>query len=203
MKKFTVIMMAIVMTLAMTISMTSCGAEPANKGDNEIAKLIDEGWDSVMSSCTEGVYKAVFTKDGSYDSVMHVEAKMSKEQYEAYEDIDFADDDAEDRQMEIITSIADVTVTDITDKVPTQEEMDKYVGKKVKDLENDGFENSGNSSDPDTGVVTFYYDGPEYCVEIGFDKELKLDLDDLSTNDIRDLTIASVRMTALGSNFVD
>ena len=202
MKKITIALLALIMAFAFVAC--SSGDATDTGTQNEIADLYaNEELTPGMTSCTEGVWKGVFyTED--YSEVKHVVATMTKEQRDAYEAIDFADDDAEDQQQAIIFQIEDVTVTDITDEVPTQETLDTWVGKTCGDMEGAGFEQTGNTFVEDTpGSLELYYDGPDYCVAVGFDKKLKLNIDDLSPNDMRALVIKSVRMTALGSKYCD
>lgn len=198
MKRITITILAIVMVFAFV----ACSSNEPVADQNEIAALFaNEEYLSCMSSCSEGIWKGVFQKD-DYAEVILAEAKMSDEQYEAYEAIDFVDDDAEEQQHAIIFAIQDVTITDITDKVPTQDELDSWIGRTCADLEEEGFYESGNSSDEEEGLRIFY-DGPDYCVALGFKNSKELNIDDLSANDIRALKITSVRMTALGDSFIN
>ena len=198
MKKYIITVFALVMAFAFV----ACSYNESVVEKNKIADLYaNEEYSSCMSSCTEGVWKGVFQKD-DYAEVILVEAKMSDEQHKAYEAIDFADDDAEEKQEAIIFAIQDVTITDVTDRVPTQDVLDSWIGKTCADLEEAGFYESGNTSDEEEGLSIFY-DGPDYCVALGFKNSKELNIDDLSTNDIRALKITSVKMTALGDSFVD
>ena len=196
MKKIVITIIAIIMACALA----ACGSNEPAADQNEIAELFaNEEYSSCMSSCSEGVWKGVFQKD-EYAEVILAEAKMSDEQYEAYEAIDFADDDAEAQQQAIIFAVQDVTITDVTDKVPTQDVLDSWIGKTCADLEEAGFYESGNTSDEEKGLE-IYYNGPDYCVALGFKNSKELNIDDLSANDIRALKITSVRMIALGESF--
>lgn len=198
MKKLTITILFIVMVFAFA----ACGSNQPVAEQNEIATLFaNEEYSSCMSGCMDGVWKGVFQKD-DYAEVILAEAKMSDEQYKAYETIDFADDDAEEKQREIIFAIQDVTITDVTDKVPTQDVLDSWIGKTCADLEEAGFYESGNTSDEEEGLRIFY-DGPDYCVSLGFKNSKELNIDDLSANDIRALKITNVRMIGLGDSFIN
>lgn len=200
MKKLTITLLAIIMAFAFA----ACSSNEPAAEQNEIADLYaNEEYTCCMSSCTEGVWKGVFQKE-DYAEVILAEAKFSKEEAEAYDAIDFADEDAEDKQQDIVFHATDVTITDVTDKVPTQETLDSWIGKKCKDLEDADFYESGNTCDPDDpSTLEMYYDGPDYCVAVGFGEDFNKLFDDLSPNEIRNLTIKSVRMIALGNSFVD
>ena len=190
------------LTLAMTFALVACGSNESAE-QNEIAALFaNEEYSASMTSCNEGVWKGIFTKE-NYTEVKLAVAKMTDDQAAAYDAIDFADDDAEDQQKAIVFAVQDVTITDITDKIPTQDVLDEWIGKKCADLEDAGFYESGNTFDEnDPSSLEIFYDGPEYCVAVGFDKSLKLNIDDLSANDIRALTIKSVRMIGLGEGLL-
>ena len=151
MKKIVITIIAIIMACALA----ACGSNEPAADQNEIAELFaNEEYSSCMSSCSEGVWKGVFQKD-EYAEVILAEAKMSDEQYEAYEAIDFADDDAEAQQQAIIFAVQDVTITDVTDKVPTQDVLDSWIGKTCADLEEAGFYESGNTSDEEKGLEIY------------------------------------------------
>ncbi|MBQ0041568.1 MAG: hypothetical protein KBS56_06020 [Clostridiales bacterium] len=199
MKKLTITLLAIVMAFAFA----ACSSNEPAAEKNEIADLyVNEEYSSCMSSCTEGVWKGVFQKD-DFAEVILAEAKFSKEEAKAYDAIDFADEEAEDKQLDIVLHATDVTITDVTDKVPTQEDLDaKWIGKKCADLEDAGFYESGNTSDEEEGLRIFY-DGPDYCVELWFKNSKELSIDDLSANDIRALKIIKVKLTGLGDSFID
>lgn len=199
MKKLTITLLAIVMAFAFA----ACSSSEPTAEQNEIADFYaNEEYTCCMSSCTEGVWKGVFQKE-DFAEVILAEAKFSKEEAEAYDAIDFADEDAEDKQQDIVFHATDVTITDVTDKVPTQEDLDaEWIGKKCADLEETGFYESGNTSDEEEGLRIFY-DGPDYCVELWFKNSKDLNIDDLSANDIRALKITKVKLIGLGDSFID
>lgn len=200
MKKLTITLLAIIMAFAFA----ACGTNNPTAEQNEIADLYaNEEYSCSMTNCTEGVWKGIFQKE-DYSEVILAVGKMTKEEAEAYEAIDFADDDAEAKQQEIVYNIADVTITDVTDKVPTQKTLDSWIGKKCKEFEDAGFYESGNTCDPDDpSTLEIFYDGPDYCVAVGFGKKFNKVFDDLSPNEIRNLTIKSIRMTALGESIME
>ena len=199
MKKIT----AILLILTMVFLFAACGtaenkSDDTEAGTNEIAGLFEDSEYYIgMSTYEEGVWKAIFQTEG-FGKVLYAEARMTDEQYEAYEAIDYADEDYEERQKAIITSVEDVTIEDYKDRIPTQEDLDSWIGKTCGELESAEFYNSGNMIDDENETVYFYYDGPKYCVKVGFEPGQKLFIDDLSNNDIRALVIYSVEMTGLG-----
>lgn len=203
MKKFFSILVAVALMFAFTACGTSGTSGTIEKGDNAIAELYDNGYDCVMSSCTENVWKGVFQKDGSFDEILLAVANMTDEEYKMYDMISFDNEDYEDQHIAIVTSVEDVEITDVTDKVPSQEELDEFVGKTISELEEAGFENMGYTGDED-GVYTFFYEGPVYCVDVGLEDGVLIeDIDDYSANDIRELVIGSMTFTGLSNKFLD
>lgn len=193
-------MLSILLAVFMVAALAGCGAEDAG---NEITKLLDEGYQCTMSSATESSWKGVFQKEDSYDTVYMVKAKMTAKEYEAYNAV-FGDEEHESETNALLGKLSDVTVTDITDKIPTQEELDSYIGKTLGDLENDGFENTGYSID-DKCVFTYY--GPVYCCIVTLDESTEIksaeDLDNYSLNDLRAMKIAAVEFSGISSTLLD
>ena len=213
-------LLTLILALALALSLAACGESAADEdaaaggdattgedtalvmGDNEIADLLNEGYACVMSTAEEGKWQGIFQMEESYDTVYKVVAAMSAEEYAAYDAISFDDEEAEAKQNAVLTTLTDVTVTDITSMLPTQEELDAYVGKTLGDLEDDGFENTGNSNYE--GVYSFYYDGPVYCCMVDLEEGTLIeDMDDYSANDLRELKIGKVEFMCLSSYILD
>ena len=198
MKKLTAILLALVMILALA----ACGSKQTSAG-NEITDLVSQGYECRTWSADETQWRGLFMKEDSYDVIYKVVAPMTAKQYEEFDSIGFDDENAEEKQMAILGALTDVVVTDISDMVPTQEELDAYVGKTIGDMENDGFENTGWSGDEESGY-SFYYDGPVYyCLVNLAEGTVITDMDDYSANDIRALEIGSVEFLGISSYILD
>lgn len=202
MKKLITMLLAALMLL----SLAACGSKaedtPADDASdrNEITDLFDEGYICTLSSADETQWKGVFQQEESYDKIYMVTADMTAEKYEEFCNIDFDDEDA---LHAILGSLQNVTVTDITDMVPSQAELDAYVGKTIGDLEADGFESTGWSGDPEEGY-SFFYDGPVYCCAVTPAEGSKVtNMDDYSANDIRALEIGAVEFQGLSGYILD
>lgn len=195
MKKLTAIFLALVMLSALT----ACGSKPA--AENEITELVKEGYCFTTTTYDETEWRGIFMKDDSYDVVYKVTADMTAKQYEKYSAIGWDDEKAEEKQLAILGELTNVVVTDITDMIPTQAELDAYVGKTIGDMEDEGFENTGWTGEPGEGYE-LYYDGPVYYCKVSTVEEVD-DMDNYSTNDIRALEIASVEFLGISSYILD
>ena len=127
---------------------------------------------------------------------------LTAKQYEEFNG--FIDDlDSDVKQMAFLSTLTDVEVTDISDMVPTQADLDAYVGKTMGDMEDDGFYNSGWTGEPETGY-SFYYDGPiYYCMVTPAEGTVIEDMDDLSVNDIRAIEIGAVEFLGISSDILN
>lgn len=203
---------AIALTLVLAFALTACGGNSSDNvpgettefGTNAIAEMLNQGYEIAQMNCDETMWRATLTKDGSWDVVYLAKAKMTADLYAKYDGISFDDEDYDAKRLAFVTYLEDATVTDISDRVPAQAELDKlYIGKTMGDLEAEGFENTGYSSDPDTLDTKFYYDGPSYCITVAPELGTKIDMEDMSNNDIRKLVIASVQFQCLSEGAMD
>lgn len=193
-------LIAMLLAALMLLSLAACGSKaedtPADDASarNEITDLFDEGYICNLSIADENQWKGVFQQEESYDTVYMVTADMTAEKYTEFCDISFDDETA---LHTFLGGLQNVTVTDITDMVPSQSELDAYVGKTIGDLEDDGFESTGWSGDPEMGY-SFFYDGPVYCCAVTPAEGTVIeDMDDYSANDIRALEIGAVEFQGL------
>lgn len=194
-------LMTAVLTLVMVLTLAACGGKTA--AENEITKLYDEGFECWATTACETEWRGLFMKEGSYDVIYKVIAPMTAKQYEAYSNIEFDDEKAEEKQRAILGALTDVIVENIADMVPTQEELDAYVGKTIGDMEADGFENTGWTGEPETGY-SFFYDGPVYyCRVTPTEGTVIEDMDDYSANDIRAMEIGAVEFLGISSYILD
>ncbi len=195
MKKFFVLFLCLLMALPLA----GCGAQK----ENEMAALFDAGYTYVSTIYDETSWAGLFQKDNSLDSVYVVRAAMTASQYKDYSAIGFDDENGEAKQRKILCQLSDVTITDVTDKVPTPEELASYTGMTMGELEAAGFEKSGYSGDPETGYK-FFFDGPVYSLYVfPENSETMGSLDDYSENDLRGLTICKVEFMDFSYKILD
>lgn len=195
------------LSLFMILSVSGCAGgntsdSSSNSSENGIASLLDQGYTCTMSSAEENQWKGVFQKEDSFDSVIKAVAAITDAQYEEYDAISFDDDQADAKTEAFLRSLEDVTVTDITGLIPSQEELDTYVGKTLGDLEQAGFENTGNTNLD--GTYTFFYDGPVYCCKVDLKEGTVIeDMDDYSANDLKALEIGAMEFSGFSFGVLD
>jgi len=156
---------------------------PTTEGKNNKTKeLFEKGYKNNMTSVSNNVYQTLFIKDDSY---IVATAKLNDEQYTIYESISVIDEDYDGEMKAFIISLDDVTLKDVSDKVPSQKELDGYIGSTLGDLEKAGYEQTGTTLD-DKGELVFTYSNGTYNISVSLDDSIVVnDLDDLSENDIR------------------
>lgn len=199
MKKMLIKLSVLMALVLVIVSCFSC-AKPKEK--NAVGKLIDEGYECTSSASSAGHWKGIFEKEENGKTIYYLgKVKMNAEEEKAfYEGTEGGWDF--DSQSELLSYAQDATIEDVTDQMPTQAELDQYIGKTLGDLENEGYENTGNSNSE--GIYTFYYDGPKYNLLIGLTEGIIIeDMDDYSHNDLKALTIGSVQLIGYNLNFDD
>ena len=197
MKKLT----ATILLFVLILTLAACGiTKPAAK--NEITDLLDQGYECRGWTADETMWRGMFQKGDSYDEILKVTVPMTEKQYEEFNGY-FDDEDADAKQMTFLKTLTGVEVTDISDMVPTQEELDAYVGKTMGDMEADGFENTGWTGEPGMGY-SLYYDGPVYyCLVTPAEGTVIEDMDDYSVNDIRAIEIGAVEFLGISSDILN
>lgn len=200
----------LVLTLTLLFALTACGnnsgavpGETTEYGDNAVAELLNDGYEMIQTTCDETIFKGILKKGEGWENLYYAEAPMTSELYATYDGISYDDEDCDARRTAFLTYLEDATVTDISDKVPTQEELnEKYIGKTIGDLIDEGYEDTGYTSDPDTGETSFFYDGPEYCLTVSPKKGTRIDMDDMSKNDIKKIVIDTVEFQGMSGGLL-
>lgn len=190
---------AVLMAVLMVTVFASCGQKTETPSGNEVTELLEQGYSFSSLSADETQWKAVLQNEEAPGKLYYGKASFTSELYETYNAIDLDDDEG---LKAFVAGLDGVTLTDISDRIPAQEELDAYVGKTVGELEDAGFENTGNINDG--GKVTFCFDGPVYCCNVTLTEDTVIeDLNDLSVNDIRALEIGGMEYTGLSSYLID
>ncbi|MDO5440995.1 MAG: hypothetical protein Q4F55_00360 [Bacillota bacterium] len=190
--------LALILALVMICSFAACGNNEPAKEENELAKLYADGFATRSVVCDEESWSALFMKDESLEIIYKATAPFTKELYEQYEAIDWEDEAA---YKNLYCNLENVTVEDITYLIPTEEDLQQFVGMKFGELEDLGWYNSGWTGG-EGEAYTFYYDGPIFYGSI-VPEETVMDIDDLSTNDMRELTVKEMIFMGISSSILD
>jgi len=189
---------ALFISFVLAFSLCGCIDIDINFGkkSNEISEMYDNGYTCTMDTVIDDVWYGLLQKDDSYYKMT---ATLSKDDAEDYNELSAADDDYEEEREEFLFELKDVKKEDLTDKIPTELELMKYVGMTYGEFEEQGFENMGqNVSDNDT---FFMFEGPIYSCDVTLDGDIT-DMDDWSQNDLRELNITDIKFTGFSQNIL-
>ena len=155
-----------------------------------------ESAEYITSSSTDNKYAYGFLFDGVYYRAV---VTMSDETAEEYYAIDRTQDDYEEKETKLFSVLTVDAVENLTEKIPSEEELSKYVGKTGEDLLNEGW--TGNyynfeqmECEMNYGVFTY---------KICFAGEVDLPEDYDADEVLKPLTVTSVDFETLGDVSAD
>ncbi len=203
---------SLLLALVMICSFCACGTKEEQKPEvkaNALTEILDKGF-SMRGYVydADGGFKALILKEtgeGEYDysEVYKAEAPLTQADCDALDAIPWDAEDCDEQKIAYLSGLSDMTVTDITQFVPTQADCDALVGKTFGELEDMGFYNSGWTQTDDGTSYDFYYDGPIFYGRFSLPEDVKIaNMDDYSENDIRALTIGGVEFLGLSFDIV-
>ncbi len=205
-------LVSLLLALALIFSLCACGAKEEQKPEvksNALTEILDKGFSMRgYTYDTEGGFKALIVKetaegDCDYSEVYKAEASMTQDDCDALDAIPWDAEDSDEQKIAYLSGLSDMTVTDITQFVPTQADVDALVGKTFGELEEMGFYNSGWTQTDDMTSYDFYYDGPIFYGKFSLPEDVKIaNMDDYSENDIRALTIGGVEFLGISFDIV-
>ncbi len=145
-------------------------------------------------------YCHVFSVDGVY---YRVHAKMTKEVYDALDALDYMDDDLDAKQRELLGPLEITSVENLNELMPTQEEMDQWVGKTLSEVFGEDWDYWFYNLEDMTAAVN--YKEFSYDLAFEYDGEPMQNTDDFDFYEaFKDLKIKSVTLSGLGdAAFVD
>ncbi len=136
---------------------------------------------------TEDKYVLAFEQDGViYRAIAELPGDVS----EALFNLEWDDPEYDEKLRALASPLRVVKIDNMSEGIPAQEELDKYVGKTGAELFDDGWTNSGWSfSDPE-GIVAFMNKGP-YSFDVVMTGDIA-DAESFEEEDIRPLVVQSV-----------
>lgn len=198
-----------VLTMALAIFvLTACGGNSDDSSDDqkeektginlEELKTLGDAFDlETEDDQFESDYKTfvyVFEKD---DVAYRVRAELTKDVAKKYEKLDAADQDYSDKVKEVVAPMEITKRENLTEMIPSQEELDKYVGKTGKDMINDGWEASGFETDGDESRFTVGKGPFNFTVVVDAKVKEKEEFD--TEKEFSPLKIKSVKYLGLGN----
>ncbi|MBQ1404534.1 MAG: hypothetical protein IIY85_04545, partial [Lachnospiraceae bacterium] len=157
----------------------------------------------VFAAADEDNYQDLYT-DTTYIYVFYVgdvcyraSADMPADVSEAVWDIEFDDEDKDQKVRDLISPLEVASLDNLTEQIPAQEELDKLVGKTGQDLFDDGWDYYYYNLDEMEAGLNH---GPfAYIVKFAYDGEPMVNSDDFDFYEaFKDLPITSVTYDGIG-----
>lgn len=153
---------------------------------------VDTGTYQESHSETDYVY--VFQVEDTY---YRVHGAMTKELYDAVSEVDFEDEDRDQKIRHLLSPMEITSVENLSELIPPQKELDKFIGKTGQELFDDGWTYwYYNLEDMEAGL---YYKDFAYAVRFEYDGEPMVNSDDFDFyEEFKDLKVSSVTFDGLG-----
>lgn len=203
MKKFLIL----ILTIAL-ISVFAVGCGQSGGGDGAPAPTefdpdqAETMGDVFLFEDPENVQEAYYGDKYVYvlkngDTYYRAVCVMPEEVYEAIEDIDFEDEDREQKVRDLISPLPIDVLENLNEQIPSQEELDEYVGKTGQDLFDEGWTYWAYDLEDMKAGMEF---GPfSYMVDFEYDGEQMENTDDFDFyEEFKDLKINSVVYEGIG-----
>lgn len=191
MKKLVAVLLAVMMLLGIC----SCGAkkQEEQQGFKTVQELFDNGYQRMAGAVSRGKFKALFGKeDMSSYYMLSTEATAETEQ--AYNALDIFEDTYEEDFNNFLKSLENITLEDISAKIPGEETLKKFVGKTLADIEAEGFFESGSMITDDEAVFTYQND--EYICD------LDVDVNSIQNDDESTYVVKAASFCGLASDII-
>lgn len=148
----------IAVTIIFALSLAACGQNGQSSQSTEAttSSSSESGHSTIEGVKTIGEARAL-VKDGSYDRALYGDyfilafnldnvtwqfiSEMPEDVSEEAFELAFADE--EEKLMEFVAPLSIIKYSNLTEKIPSQAEIDKWVGKTIRDLVDAGWYNSG------------------------------------------------------------
>lgn len=201
MKKDLALLLAALMALSL---LAGCAVQSGTKQEtsdsSETAVTADDfktladiaGYESIGYTYDEERFATAFEADGVY---YRVDANMTPEVYEALDELDFFDDEHDAKLAKIVSPLEITKVTNLTENIPTQAEMDALIGKTGQELLDEGWSNWGWNLDT---LEYWMYHGP-YAFTIAFTGDVEVTDDTDGDEILPGLVVKSVTYDGLGN----
>ncbi len=147
-----------------------------------------------QSGFTEKQYAYVF-KSG--DDYYRATADLPKDVSEELWKIDGSDEDGEQKQRQLIAPLEISKMDNLTEGIPSQEELDKLVGTKGQELFDDGW--TFSQYNVETMECVMYHDAYAFNITFDYDGEPMKNADDVDPEQVwKDSPVASISYNGIG-----
>ena len=201
MKKTIAVLLACLMAMSL---LTGCGAgtapaaASAASGTSEAETPSFQTIGDVLSyeenrqyAYDENYYVYVFEKDGTcYRAVAELTAEVS----EALNGLDILNENHDEKMAEIVSPLEISRLENLTEQMPSQEELDALVGKTGQELLDDGWTSGGYNLDEGE----FWLNKGAYAYTVTFNETVEQTEDFDEYEAIGPLTVKSVVCTGIG-----
>jgi len=126
------------------------------------------------------------------DMIYRAVAEMTPDAAEALFALEWEDEEYAEKERELLSPLKIVSIENLTESIPQQEELDQLIGKTGAELLDDGWYCSGWNLDE----MIFFMDRAPYEYDIVMSGEIPSP-DDFDDEDIRPLVIESVRFARI------
>lgn len=132
---------------------------------------------------------------------LRVIADMTKDVYDKMEAVDLSNPDNMDKRDELAFGLKVSKAEDLSDQIPSQEELDQMIGKKGQDLLDEGFVSSQSDLGSDNPVYVLAQ-GP-FSYEFTFNEKVEYDDNTDADEVLKGLTVKSVKYYGIGDGITD
>ena len=157
-----------------------------------IAYAVD---DNYQEAYTETQYVFAFDFGGTYYRAV---ADLPEDVSKALWEIEFDDADKDQKVRDLVAPLELASLENLSEGIPSQEELDKLVGKKGQELFDDGWSyNYYNLEEMEAGLDKGPY---SYVVAFDYDGEQMENTDDFDFyEEFKDLTVKSITCEGVGN----
>ncbi len=202
MKKVILLMLAVLLLFGLC----ACGQDgsPSGQDTEGSGELLTMGdalsveSDYTYSGWDDKHYVYVFDNHGVPTRVV---AAFSEELCQALDEIDFFDEERDEKIYDLLSPLELESVEDLSSYIPAQEELDQLVGKTGQELLDDGYEIWGHEFQENKTAFTLVKGLCEFEFEFN---EVVTDDEDIADEEIiLPLTVKSAKYQGISSNSAD
>jgi len=183
----------IVILFLLVLCLSGC-----KKEKSKIEQLIDKGY-QLDSTCGSSVGLRKGSEE--LEDFIILTFDVSQAIQEKIDNLDFFSDSYWDDLIDLYAKCEVVDETNCMEYLPSNQDVQKYVGLTLVELKREGFDECGSISD-ETGVI-YDMDNGYYCIKIKMDPKLNYEtINNYSYNEILKTKIVEVEVAGLSMDIV-